>query len=130
MLVISVQRGYNQEKREAGEIMSQFSRQLKTIRLAKTLSQDALAEQLFISRQSISKWENGDTTPDLDNLIKLAEIFDISLDELVLGKKPEKIVERVIEKVESTSPMNAWEFFARYWWLIFPVGGFLYGLFF
>lgn len=110
--------------------MSQFSRQLKTIRLAKTLSQDALAEQLFISRQSISKWENGDTTPDLDNLIKLAEIFDISLDELVLGKKSEKIVERVIEKVESTSPMNAWEFFARYWWLIFPVGGFLYGLFF
>lgn len=130
MLVISVQRGYNQEKREAGEIMSQFSRQLKTIRLAKTLSQDALAEQLFISRQSISKWENGDTTPDLDNLIKLAEIFDISLDELVLGKKQEKLVERVIEKVESTSPMNAWEFFARYWWLIFPVGGFLYGLFF
>lgn len=109
--------------------MSQFSRQLKTIRLAKNLSQDALAEQLFISRQSISKWENGDATPDLENLIKLAEIFDISLDELVLGKKPEKIVERVIEKVESTSSMNAWEFFAAYWWLVFPIGGFLYGLF-
>ncbi|MCR4258001.1 helix-turn-helix domain-containing protein [Streptococcus uberis] len=67
--------------------MIPFSSQLKILRQAKNLSQEALAEQLFISRQAISKWENGDATPDLENLVKLAEIFKVSLDELVLGKK-------------------------------------------
>lgn len=66
--------------------MTPFSSQLKILRQAKNLSQEALAEQLFISRQAISKWENGDATPDLENLVKLAEIFKVSLDELVLGK--------------------------------------------
>lgn len=67
--------------------MTPFSSQLKILRQAKNLSQEALAEQLFISRQAISKWENGDATPDLENLVKLAEIFKVSLDQLVLGKK-------------------------------------------
>lgn len=67
--------------------MTPFSSQLKILRQAKNLSQEALAEQLFISRQAISKWENGDATPDLENLVKLAEIFKVSLDELVLGKR-------------------------------------------
>lgn len=42
--------------------MTPFSSQLKILRQAKNLSQEALAEQLFISRQAISKWENGDAT--------------------------------------------------------------------
>ncbi|MFR2742412.1 MAG: helix-turn-helix domain-containing protein [Streptococcus agalactiae] len=46
----------------------------------------------------MSKWENGDTTPDLDNLIRLAEIFDVSLDEHVLAKTKEVKVERIYEK--------------------------------
>lgn len=74
-------------KKKVGEMMTQFSSQLKILRQARNLSQEALAEQLFISRQSISKWENGDATPDLDNLVKLAEVLKVSLDELVLGKK-------------------------------------------
>ncbi|MCC9728776.1 helix-turn-helix transcriptional regulator, partial [Streptococcus agalactiae] len=45
----------------------------------------------------MSKWENGDTTPDLDNLIRLAEIFDVSLDEHVLAKTNEVKVERIYE---------------------------------
>ncbi|HEK9647946.1 TPA: helix-turn-helix transcriptional regulator, partial [Streptococcus equi subsp. equi] len=43
--------------------MTKFAEQLKKYRLEKQLSQDALAEKLFISRQAISKWENGDATP-------------------------------------------------------------------
>ncbi|EIQ82994.1 UNVERIFIED_CONTAM: helix-turn-helix transcriptional regulator [Streptococcus canis] len=66
--------------------MSVFARQLKKYRLNKNLSQVALAEQLFISRQAISKWENGDATPDLDHVVRLAEILEVSLDELVLGE--------------------------------------------
>lgn len=67
--------------------MTPFSTQLRKRRGVKNLSQDALSEQLFISRQSISKWENGDATPDLENLVKLAEVLEVSLDELVLGEK-------------------------------------------
>lgn len=122
--MISVQRKYNQEKREAGTIMSQFSRQLKTIRLAKNLSQDALAEQLFISRQSISKWENGDATPDLENLVKLAAVLEVSLDKLLLGKEPEKVVFVKADSDEDEKPMG-WQLLVNYWWLFFPLGGFL-----
>lgn len=67
--------------------MTIFAKQLKTYRQARQLSQEALAKQLLISRQSISKWENGDATPDMENLVKLSEILKVSLDELVKGEK-------------------------------------------
>ena len=50
------------------------------------LSQDALAERLGVSRQSVSKWENDVSVPDLEKLVKLSEMFGISLDELVKGE--------------------------------------------
>lgn len=49
------------------------------------MSQGELADRLNLSRQSISKWENNSAVPDLDNLIKLSEIFGVSLDTLVKG---------------------------------------------
>ncbi|MEQ9764786.1 helix-turn-helix transcriptional regulator [Streptococcus sp. ZJ151] len=104
--------------------MTMFAEQLKSLRTARNLSQDHLAEQLYISRQAISKWENGDAAPDMDNLIKLAAILEASLDELVLAKAPEVKVERIVETREKHQ-MNAWEFLAAYWWLLFPIGGFL-----
>ena len=57
-------------------------------RTEKKLSQGDLAEMLNVSRQSISKWENNTSIPDLDKIVKLSEIFDISLDELIKGKVP------------------------------------------
>lgn len=50
------------------------------------LSQSDLAEALGVSRQSISKWETGASVPDLDKLIKLRELFHVSLDTLVQGE--------------------------------------------
>ena len=52
------------------------------------LSQDTLAEQLGVSRQSVSKWENDASVPDLEKLVKLSGVFGISLDELVKGEVP------------------------------------------
>ncbi len=46
-------------------------------------SQEELADKLGISRQAVSKWECGDATPDLDNITKLADIYNISVDELL-----------------------------------------------
>lgn len=60
------------------------------LRTEKSWSQGDLADALDVSRQSISKWENNLAAPDLDKLIKLHHIFDVSLDELVLGIIPEE----------------------------------------
>ena len=59
------------------------------LRTRKNLSQGDLADALDVSRQSISKWETGASVPELDKLIKLSQLFEVSLDELVLDKEPE-----------------------------------------
>lgn len=58
------------------------------LRKQKGLSQEELANRLNVSRQTISKWEVGDSTPDMEKLIALSDLFEISLDELVLDKIP------------------------------------------
>ena len=55
---------------------------IQSLRKEHNMSQGDLADALDISRQSVSKWETDTATPDLDKLLKLSEIFDISLDEL------------------------------------------------
>jgi len=83
------------------------------LRTAKEMSQGDLADAVEVSRQSISKWETNGSVPELDKLIKLSEIFGISLDELVLdkkqakqGAKPETEEQKVIY-VESPVPGSA-----------------------
>ena len=55
-------------------------------RKAAGLSQEALAAQLGVSRQAVSKWERSESSPDTDNLIALAALYGVSLDELVYGE--------------------------------------------
>lgn len=59
------------------------------LRSDKGFSQSDLAEKLSVSRQSVSKWENNSAVPELEKLIKLAEVFNITLDELVKDEKKE-----------------------------------------
>ena len=54
------------------------------------ISQEKMAELIGVSRQAITKWENGTGTPDIANLLAIAELFQISLDELLLNEKREK----------------------------------------
>ena len=56
---------------------------LVELRKEHKLSQEALAEKLGLSRQSISKWERAEASPDTDNLIALAEVYGITLDQLL-----------------------------------------------
>ena len=56
-------------------------------RKAKKLTQAKLAEQLFVSEKTVSKWENGKGIPDTNSLPKLCEIFGVSLNELLSGEK-------------------------------------------
>lgn len=62
-----------------------FPQQLLKLRTKKQLSQTELAQRLYVSRQAVSKWENGDADPSIDKLILLAKIFNVSLDHLILG---------------------------------------------
>lgn len=62
-----------------------FPQQLLKLRTEKQLSQTELARRLYVSRQAVSKWENGDADPSIDKLILLAKIFNVSLDHLILG---------------------------------------------
>ncbi len=50
------------------------------------LSQEELAEKIGVSRQAVSKWERAEASPDTDNLISLADVFGVTLDELIKGK--------------------------------------------
>lgn len=56
------------------------------LRIEKNLSQGGLADALEVSRQSVSKWENNSAVPELDKLVKMAQLFGVSLDELVTGE--------------------------------------------
>ena len=62
---------------------------LTALRKNRGMSQDALAETLGVSRQSVSKWETDTSVPDLDNLVRLSDLFAVTLDELVRGKTPD-----------------------------------------
>lgn len=65
-----------------------FSENLKTLRKQKGFSQEELASRLHVVRQTISKWEKNLSVPDADTLIRLAEILEVSVSEL-LGSKIE-----------------------------------------
>ena len=66
-----------------------FQEQLITFRKQQGLSQEQLDEKLGVTRQTVSKWELGVTTPEMDKLILLADLFNISIDDLVGREAPD-----------------------------------------
>ncbi|MBO1085369.1 MULTISPECIES: helix-turn-helix domain-containing protein [Enterococcus] len=74
-----------------------LSHQIKKYRKQLAFSQEELAEKLYVSRQTISNWENERSYPDIHNLLLLSVLFDVSLDELVKGD-----VEKMKENVTLT----------------------------
>lgn len=63
------------------------------LRKSKNLSQEEVAEKLNVTRQTVSKWETNQSTPDFDKIVPLCELFEISTDELLRGKKAETVKE-------------------------------------
>ena len=65
---------------------------LKDIRIKNKYNQEDIAEQLGVTKQTISNWEKGKRTPDIDSLIKLANIYQVTLDSLIgIDKRTEDI---------------------------------------
>lgn len=56
---------------------------LKTIRVQKNLTQDEMAEKLSVTRQAVSRWENGDSTPNIETLKQISTAFDVSINTLL-----------------------------------------------
>ena len=72
----------------------EFGERLKQAREKKGMTQQTLADRLFVTRQTVSRWENGVRYPDILTVRKLSEILEISLDDLLSQENPKQIVER------------------------------------
>jgi len=84
--------------------------QIKQRRTAAGLSQEELAQAIFVTRQTLSNWETGKTYPDINSLLRLSAVFRISLDELVKGDietMKEEIKKEDIEKLRRGN-RNLW----------------------
>ncbi|HHD2752874.1 TPA: helix-turn-helix domain-containing protein [Clostridium perfringens] len=74
----------------------EIGKQIKKYRTEMKFSQDELAEKIFVSRQTISNWENNKNYPDVKSLLLLSSLFDVSLDILIKGD-----LEEMKEKIKS-----------------------------
>lgn len=87
-----------------------FAEKLKSIRKQVRMSQELLAEKIGVSRQAVTKWETGAGIPDIDNMVSISNLFNISIDELICNKGTtlktseylfESITEYDIDKIKS-----------------------------
>ncbi len=100
--------------------MSIKANNFKLFRKKSGYTQEDIAEKLGVSRQAVAKWENGDTTPDIEFCIQLAELYGTTLDALVcqefMSETPEGLkhvfgIARVNDKGQITLPKKAREVF-------------------
>lgn len=77
----------------------EISKCIKEARQKNNISQESLAEQLGVSRQTISSWETGKSYPDIVSVIKMSDIFNISLDKML--KEDKKLVNNMQEKMDT-----------------------------
>ena len=71
----------------------EIGKKLKETRMKLNLTQEQVAEELFVSRQTISNWENEKSYPDIISIIKLSDLYSVSLDELLKGDR--KMIEHL-----------------------------------
>jgi len=81
-----------------------ISDKIAILRKEKGLSQEALAEKLGVSRQSVSKWESGAALPDTDKIIAMSELFGVSTDYILKADEYETPAEDVSESAEEITP--------------------------
>lgn len=92
---------------------------LKEVRELKGLTQDQIARRLCVTRQAVSRWENGKTQPDIQTITKLSEIYNCSIDELVMDSDV-FFVEEISKETNDFNKLLTW----------LPIVGFLYSLYY
>lgn len=83
-----------------------LAEKIRELRVSRGMSQETLAERLRVSRQAVTKWETGAGVPDVDNLMALADVFDLTLDEL-LGRTP--IDPAAADEARLDSELDGWD---------------------
>lgn len=76
-----------------------FAEKLIELRKSKGWSQEELGEKLDVTRQTVSKWELGSTTPEMEKIALISELFGITTDELIKGKTPERVAVLTEDKI-------------------------------
>lgn len=96
----------------------EIGKQIKKFRLELSLSQEEFADKIYVTRQTVSNWENDKSYPDINSLVLMSEVFGISLDSLVKGdieKMQEEIKKEDIEYLNKASRrltlVFVWDFF-------------------
>ncbi len=91
-----------------------IAEQIYKLRTAAKMTQEQLAETLQVSRQSVQKWENGQTVPELAKLIEISRLFDISLDALILEREQRVVEDMKYDKLmkPSYAHMQEWDMYS------------------
>ena len=84
-----------------------FNEKLQVLRKKKGMSQEALAEAFGVSRQAVSRWENGQVYPETEKLIAMSEFFDISLDALIKEQNLRDAVAKDVDEIDIRQDFNA-----------------------
>lgn len=84
----------------------ELAEQIKQRRIERGMSQEDLAERIYVSRQTISNWENDKTYPDVQSLLLLSVLFDTTVDELIKGDV--KAMEEIVNSKETYKAMTRW----------------------
>ena len=88
-----------------------FSEKLLTLRKANDMTQEQLAEKLDVSRQSVSKWESGQATPDLEKIVVLSTVFNVTTDYLIKSSEIDDLSVKT-EMLEKQQQMMLFQHFS------------------
>lgn len=91
----------------------ELGKQIRYYRKENALSQDALAEKIYVSRQTISNWENDKNYPDVNSLVLLSETFSVSLDQLIKGDV-KKMKEQINKEDQKKFGRLSWLFMVMF----------------
>lgn len=99
-----------------------FAEKMQTYRKQRGLSQEGLADLVGVSRQAVSKWESGQSYPEMDKMIALSELFHVSLDHLVKDAPDEApAAEPAVRRVETGYRPYSYEFKSKRTWFGLPL---------
>ena len=92
----------------------QLADRLVSLRRKNGLSQEELADQIGVSRQAVSKWERGESSPDTNNLIALAKVYNLKIDDMLYEEDTNK-AQKNQNNQEYTKSAKSWEDEKKKW---------------
>ncbi len=93
----------------------EIGKQIKKYRSELSLSQEEFADKIFVTRQTVSNWENDKSYPDINSLVLMSNVFGVSLDNLIKGDVDEMNEKIKTEDIESLNKENNWLTAAFIW---------------